>query len=186
MLSVITKLSWWLLDFFIVRYIFLVHNQVICGVILWHCANILLCPASFYKMGFSFYWWSSPESLVTAHGDFSNSTIPSTFIGRHSSIKKKVPSPTLDFENHSGLTDFKNVLNALIIYQSLFFLAAKVTHNWPVEFPQAGSVSFWLDPISFRAFPWFLARCPRLTFVLFTFWAWDPKSTIFPRNSISF
>lgn len=75
-----------------------------------------------------------PKSLGTAHGDFPNSVVPATLLAE----RKKIPSSILDFEHHSGRTDFKNIFNALIICQTLFFVVLQLTHIWLVESTQNG------------------------------------------------
>lgn len=100
-------------------------------------------------------------------------------IGWHSSIrKKKIPSSILALEYHSGLTDFKNIFNALTITVIILFhtpanshLGSGVPSNW--------SVNFGLDPICSGVLPCFLARCSRFTFVLLYFPGLRPKINLF-------
>lgn len=82
--------------------------------------------------------------------------------------------------SHSRLRNFKNAINFLIIYQSLFSSAQLNSHL--ARGVKIDSVRFWPNPMSFGVLPCFLARCSRLTFVLLYFLGLRPQNNHFSKK----
>lgn len=95
--------------------------------------------------------------------------------------KEKIPPPTFDFDYHSGLMDFKNIFNALIIYGS-HYLRLILAHIWQGESPRAGR---WTSDLILLVLGHFLAFWQDAPGHFCIFQAWDLKSTISQRNVVS-